>query len=69
MDNCGYIHDKFSLKEERIITGNEINGQLHNLWEKEISALYHIKNDKESYYAYLVGYNENTIVLHSFNPY
>ena len=61
--------DKFSLKEERIITGNEINGQLHNLWEKEISALYHIKNDKESYYAYLVGYNENTIVLHSFNPY
>lgn len=61
--------DKFIEKEEETIIGNEISEQLHNLWEKEIPALYHIKNDKDGYYAYLIGHNENTIILHSFNPY
>lgn len=56
-------------KEEIIIIGKKISEQLPDLWEKDIPALYHIKNDKDGYYAYLVGSNENTIILHSFNPY
>lgn len=59
---------KLTIKEEETIIGNRIRENLKHLWENEIPALYHTAV-KDEFYAYLIGYNENTIILHSFNPY
>ncbi|MBO4597303.1 MAG: hypothetical protein J5676_05410 [Bacteroidaceae bacterium] len=61
--------DKFAIKEEKTIIGSKIREYLHHLWGKEIPALYHTNICKVGYYAYIVGFNENTIILHTFNPY
>ena len=60
--------DKFTTKKEGTITGSKVSEHLHYLWENEIPALYHTIV-KDEFYAYLIGYNENTIILRSFNPY
>lgn len=60
--------DKLTIKEEKIIIGNRIRDNLQHLWENEIPALYQTIV-KDEFYAYLIGYNDNTIILHSFNPY
>ena len=60
--------DKFTTKKEGTITGSKVSEHLHYLWVNEIPALYHTIA-KDEFYAYLIGYNENTIILRSFNPY
>lgn len=60
--------DIFTIKGERTITKCEIAVHLHRLWENEIPALYHTEFE-DDYYAYIVGYDENTIILRSFNPF
>lgn len=57
--------DKFPIKKQVSITENAIREHLHHLWENEIPAVY--QTEKEEYEAYLVGYDENNIILHTFN--
>lgn len=57
--------DMFPEKKQVTLTGRNIRENLHHLWEKEIPAVYHV--GKEEYEAYLIGYDDNSFVLHSFS--
>lgn len=57
--------DKITSKNQVTFTGSNILENLKDVWEKEIPAVYHVGT--EEYEAYLVGYDEKTIVLHSFS--